>query len=260
MQKQSPPMPVLCGSMTPSTAVAATAASTALPPARSTSMAVSVASGWEVAAMPSLAITGERPGRWKSRGMMDGAGLGDMRQGAFDGEIALRRTQRHRKAPHDVDETDDQQQEEGRTGGLLHQQEFDQHAEEQDQRQRMIDHGADTDTGRLHDLAEQQQDRQGDQHVARRHGPVAARNHVDVSPLAGPGQTGHQEGDDVVDREGDQQQREAEDEHSQLPNGWITPRSSPSAPGGLYTCRSSGRCGADGAIRRNPCPRYSSAA
>jgi len=40
MQKQSPPMPVLCGSTTPSTAVAATAASTALPPARSVSMAV----------------------------------------------------------------------------------------------------------------------------------------------------------------------------------------------------------------------------
>jgi hypothetical protein len=51
-QKQSPPMPVECGSITPSTATAATAASTALPPARSTSMAASVAAGIEVAAMP----------------------------------------------------------------------------------------------------------------------------------------------------------------------------------------------------------------
>src|SRR5664279_3536091 len=181
MQKQSPPMPVLCGSITPSTAVAATAASTALPPARSTSMAVSVANGCEVAAMPSLAITGERPGSWKSRGMVVMEGLRDVRKGAFDGEIALRRAQRYGEASHDVDETDDQQQEEGRTGGLLHQQELDQHAEEQDQRQRVIDHGADTDTRRLHDLAEHQQDRQDDQQVARRHGPVAARNHVGVS-------------------------------------------------------------------------------
>ena len=55
-------MPVMCGSITHSTATAVTAASTALPPARSTSMAASVASGCEVAAMPSLAITGERPG------------------------------------------------------------------------------------------------------------------------------------------------------------------------------------------------------
>jgi hypothetical protein len=45
-------MPVECGSITPSTATAATAASTALPPARSTSMAASVAAGIEVAAMP----------------------------------------------------------------------------------------------------------------------------------------------------------------------------------------------------------------
>ena len=50
-QKQSPPMPVDCGSITPSTATAATAASSALPPARSTSSAVNVAAGMEVAAM-----------------------------------------------------------------------------------------------------------------------------------------------------------------------------------------------------------------
>ena len=56
-------MPVLCGSITPSTATAAIAASIALPPARMTSSAVSVAAGMEVAAMPRVAITGLRPAR-----------------------------------------------------------------------------------------------------------------------------------------------------------------------------------------------------
>src|SRR5215470_7937228 len=67
MPKQSPPIPVICGSTTHSTATAATAASAALPPARKVSIAASDASGWEVAAMPSQAMTGERPGRLKSR-------------------------------------------------------------------------------------------------------------------------------------------------------------------------------------------------
>ena len=48
-------MPVDCGSITHSTAQAATAASSALPPSRSTSSAVSVAAGIEVAAMPCVA-------------------------------------------------------------------------------------------------------------------------------------------------------------------------------------------------------------
>jgi hypothetical protein len=45
-------MPVIAGSTTHCTATAATAASTALPPARRTSSATSVANGCEVAAMP----------------------------------------------------------------------------------------------------------------------------------------------------------------------------------------------------------------
>ena len=49
--KQSPPMPVMCGSTTASTAAVAMAASTALPPWRSTSMQVRLAAGWEVAHM-----------------------------------------------------------------------------------------------------------------------------------------------------------------------------------------------------------------
>ncbi len=67
MPKQSPPIPVICGSTTHSTATAVTAASAALPPARSVSTAARLANGCEVAAMPSPAMTGERPGSWKSR-------------------------------------------------------------------------------------------------------------------------------------------------------------------------------------------------
>ena len=48
------------GSVTPSTALAAMAASIALPPDCRISMAASVASGWLVAAMPFLPTAGER--------------------------------------------------------------------------------------------------------------------------------------------------------------------------------------------------------
>src|SRR5215831_3893844 len=65
--KQSPPMPVLCGSATHCTATAAIAASTALPPERSTSSAVNVANWFEVAAMPLAATAADRPVIWKSR-------------------------------------------------------------------------------------------------------------------------------------------------------------------------------------------------
>src|SRR6266478_2304270 len=69
-QKQSPPMPVMWGSTTASVAAAATAASAAVPPALRMSIATWLASGWEVAAMPSQANTAERPGLWKSRGIL----------------------------------------------------------------------------------------------------------------------------------------------------------------------------------------------
>ena len=60
MANKSPPMPQLIGSVTPSTALAAMAASTALPPAFRISIAASVASGWLVHAMPFLPTAGER--------------------------------------------------------------------------------------------------------------------------------------------------------------------------------------------------------
>jgi hypothetical protein len=60
MANKSPPMPEPVGSLTPSTAFAAIAASTALPPARSVSSAAKVASGWLVAAMPLLPTAGDR--------------------------------------------------------------------------------------------------------------------------------------------------------------------------------------------------------
>src|SRR5579872_4377920 len=58
-------MPVDCGSITPNSAHAATAASTAVPPARITSIAVSAARGCEVAAIAFWAWTVDRPARWK---------------------------------------------------------------------------------------------------------------------------------------------------------------------------------------------------
>ena len=53
-------MPLPVGSIRPSVALGAMAASTALPPAFSTSSATWVASGWLVAAAPCAAITGDR--------------------------------------------------------------------------------------------------------------------------------------------------------------------------------------------------------
>ncbi|GAB2175361.1 hypothetical protein DLREEDagr8_09190 [Dongia sp. agr-C8] len=60
--KQSPPIPVIAGSTTARTAAAAMAASIAVPPASSISMAVSVAEGCDVAAAAWPATTTERPG------------------------------------------------------------------------------------------------------------------------------------------------------------------------------------------------------
>ena len=57
----SPPMPVIIGSVTDSTAAAVTAASIALPPACSTASPAELASGWLVATMPCGAYTTERP-------------------------------------------------------------------------------------------------------------------------------------------------------------------------------------------------------
>src|ERR1041385_7817216 len=105
-------MPVICGSITQSTATAVTAASTALPPERSTSIAASVASGCEVAAMPSLAMTGERPGRWKSRLMT--AGGSDRRIGAVDLDVARGGARRDDEARQRIGQADHHQDEERR--------------------------------------------------------------------------------------------------------------------------------------------------
>src|ERR1700734_2885747 len=58
-------MPVDCGSITPSSAQAATAASAAVPPERSTSIAVSAASGCDVATIAFWTWTVDRPAKWK---------------------------------------------------------------------------------------------------------------------------------------------------------------------------------------------------
>src|SRR5207253_1669008 len=60
MTNTSPPIPVIIGSATFSTAAAVTAASMALPPRWSTDRPAAVASGWLVAIMPCGAYTVER--------------------------------------------------------------------------------------------------------------------------------------------------------------------------------------------------------
>src|SRR5688572_8959559 len=60
MAKRSPPTPLPVGSIRPRAALAAMAASIAVPPACSTSTPMRVASGCEVATMPSLPMTSER--------------------------------------------------------------------------------------------------------------------------------------------------------------------------------------------------------
>src|SRR5579863_4339502 len=65
--KQSPPTPVEPASTTHWTAQAVTAASTALPPSRSASIAASVAVACEVAAMPLRPTANDRPGSSKFR-------------------------------------------------------------------------------------------------------------------------------------------------------------------------------------------------
>src|SRR5687767_9185654 len=60
MANKSPPTPLPVGSMRPSVAFAAMAASTAVPPRFSTSSATWLTSGWLVAAMPCVAMTSDR--------------------------------------------------------------------------------------------------------------------------------------------------------------------------------------------------------
>src|SRR5207244_12113615 len=62
MANRSPPMPFIIGSVTPVTAFAAIAASTALPPRARTCTAACAASGWLDAATPCCEAATERPG------------------------------------------------------------------------------------------------------------------------------------------------------------------------------------------------------
>src|SRR6186713_489197 len=62
MANRSPPTPLPVGSINPIVALAAIAASTAVPPRLRTSSATWLTSGWLVAAMPCVAMTSERVG------------------------------------------------------------------------------------------------------------------------------------------------------------------------------------------------------
>ncbi len=74
--KQSPPRPELTGSTNPSTAFAATAASTAEPPRLSIAMAVCVASGCAVPAAPESPSAGERVAKLAPAGPIAGVNIG----------------------------------------------------------------------------------------------------------------------------------------------------------------------------------------
>src|ERR1700694_4163545 len=179
-QKQSPPMPVMCGSRTPSNAIAVTAASAALPPARSVSIAASVASGCEVAAIASQLKTGERPGKWKSRVINVGSaapppgGSLTQRLRCVDANIPLRRADRHRKSGNHIDKTDDDKQEKRRGCGRAHHHEFGQHSEKEKEREQMIHDRSRAQPRRLDNLQEQQKQRGAEQYIAGADSPVSA--------------------------------------------------------------------------------------
>ncbi len=80
MAKRSPPMPQPTGSIRPSAAFAAMAASTALPPFFRMSIAICVASGCAVAAMPCRASTGARVAKPGSAVTVAAAGRGRRRR------------------------------------------------------------------------------------------------------------------------------------------------------------------------------------
>src|SRR5690348_9246883 len=73
MANRSPPTPLPVGSISPIVALAAMAASTAVPPRLSTSSATWLTSGWLVAAMPCVAMTSERVGIREPLGLGPGS-------------------------------------------------------------------------------------------------------------------------------------------------------------------------------------------
>ncbi len=68
-------------------------------------------------------------------------------------------------------------------------------------------------TGALHDLEQQQQDAERKQDIAQRHRPLRAGHQRQRQKRLGESHAGHQEGDDVVDRERNQEERETDHGH-----------------------------------------------
>src|ERR1700716_4391830 len=166
-------MPVMGASSPPSAATAVTAASAAVPPARSVSSAATLASGCEVATIPSSANTVERPGRWKSRVMESRWGRGETERGrscgvnvvgAFDRYGARRGADR--ETGRHVGEGDDDKQEESAGGRLPDQQELGDHRAEQQRRQQMVDDRTGGEPRRFEHLEKQDHDGAGDQEIA----------------------------------------------------------------------------------------------
>src|SRR5579864_5434595 len=203
----------MCGSTTPSNATAATAASAAVPPALSTAIAASLASGWEVAAMPSQAKTGERPGLWKSRNIAGRGRWGGLAAGrgvfGLDGRrAAMSSADAHGESAGYIDKADEKQKEERGRGRFLNQQELRHHADEQQHREDMVYDTPPCPSG-PHHFHREDQDRDGDHDIAGSKPPFAVRFHAKMRDLIRPDETGHQESQDVVDREGNNQQRNA---------------------------------------------------
>src|SRR5712691_10267443 len=70
-----------------------------------------------------------------------------------------------------------------------------------------------TRTRALDDLEQQHQDSERQQHIAQRQRPLGARHQRQLQNRIGEGNAGHQEDDDVVDRERYQKKRKTDHRH-----------------------------------------------
>jgi hypothetical protein len=80
----------------------------------------------------------------------------------------------------------------------------------------VIDQPASPEPRRFEDFDKQQQDGKRDQQVAGGDLPLAAGNDADRGERRGPIEHAEDEGEDVVENEGDQQEGEANEKHGRL--------------------------------------------
>ena len=135
------------------------------------------------------------------------------------GGFARRRRRRYRngtaprsqgKAGEEIHQRQRRHQEIGRGAELRPQHEFGRRRAEHDQRQQMVGEIFRAGARALDDFGKQQQDGEREQHVAQRHRPFRARHQRQLHQRIGERHVGHQEDDDVVDRERNQKQRKTD--------------------------------------------------